>query len=469
MKKIGLILNGKTAESFLDKILHQYHSANYYTILTQDSNLIPQTSPENFKFYCADPTSLYKLQKAFHGEFDQLFLIHPHFEERKEIYQLLRTLFPKIPIQLNTEISLGVEDEFLEEIFSPIVMSNKLLAFLPNTPTTIQDFGLGKGEVIEILVPSGSVYCHRQLGSISQKEWRIVGIYRKNELLLSSYSLSIQPNDKLLAIGDPVILGNIYRQITNSLGQFPIPFGKDLFLYVDEELMDENEILRDLDEALFLHKKLNANQLHITLLHPKSFELITHLKNIQDEKIRCLIDYNNRDLKEIIEFDKAKRIGLAILHYKLFDEYRSTLYESSVPLFKTAQTSIQECVSSFVFLGEHEIENIASVALDITSQLGFEFEVYDYDVDGNFHTQSFENFKNLSQVFNLHLKHTQSSTKNPIFYLQELQTPSLQLLPFVESITFSSLTKIASTDCTRLSADLQKFPQIYIPIPHENA
>ena len=94
MKKIGLILNGKTAESFLEKILHQYHSANYYTIITQDPMLIPQTSPDNFKFFHADPTSSYKLQKAFAGEFDQFFLIHPCFEERKEIYELLRSLVP---------------------------------------------------------------------------------------------------------------------------------------------------------------------------------------------------------------------------------------------------------------------------------------------------------------------------------------------------------------------------------------
>ena len=468
MKKIGLILEGKTAQNFLEKILHQYHSSNYYTILTPDQCLIPQTYPDNFKFFHSDPTSLFKLQRTFGNDFDQFFLILSNPEERKESYTLLRSIFRKTPIVLNSTQSFGVEDEFLEEISTPSVISSKLLTFLPNAPATIQDFGLGKGEIAEILVPSGSVYCHRQIGSIAQKDWKIVGIYRKNELLLSSYSLSIQPNDKLLAIGDPVILGNIYRQITNSLGQFPIPFGKDLFLYLDEDMMSENEILRDLDEALFLHKKLNSNQLHITLLHPKNFELITHLKSIQDEKVHCIIDYDNRSFKEIIEFNKAKRIGLAILHHRLFDHYREELYELSSPIFKTTETSIQKCLDSLVFLGEQEVNNIASVALDITSQLGLGFEVYDYDVDGNFHTQCFEDFKSISQVFNLPLKHIQSSNKNPILYLQELKRPTLQLLPFTHSITYSSLTKLASTDISRLSADLHKFPQIYIPIPHEN-
>ncbi|WP_305862974.1 potassium transporter TrkA [Helicobacter cholecystus] len=468
MKKIGLILEGKTAKNFLDKILEQYHSSNYYTILTQDQNLIPQTYPDNFKFFYADPTSLFKLQKTFNGEFDQFFLILCDVDERKEVYTLLRSLFAKVPIVLNSAKALKVEDEFLEQISIPSIISSKLLTFLPNAPSTIWDFGLGKGEIAEILVPSGSAYCHRQVGSIAQKDWKIAGIYRKNELLLSSYSLSIQPNDKLLAIGDPVILGNIYRQITNSLGQFPLPFGKDIFLYLDEDIMSENEILRDLDEALFLHQKLNSNQLYITLLHPKSFELIAHLKSIQDQKVHCIIEYNNKDLGEVIELDKAKRIGLIILHHRLFNEHRAQLYELSSPVFKTTQISIQECLDSLVFLGEHEIENIASVALDITSQLELGFEMYDYDVDGNYHTPCFEVFKSICAVFGAPFKYTQSNHKNPIFYLQSLKRPALQFLPFSHTLTHSLFTKLTSTDTTCLSADLNKFPQIYIPIPHEN-
>lgn len=469
MKKIALILDGKTAQDFLTQLLEQYHSSHYYTIITQEKELIPPTYPDNFSFFCFDPTSSSKLYQALRGEFDQFFLIHQNSQERKEIYSLLRASFPKTPIVLSTKESLGVEDDFLQEISIPLVISNKLINYLPNSPTTLQDFGLGEGEIMEILVPSGSVYCYRQLGSISQKEWRIVGIYRHNQLLLSSYSLTIQPNDRLLAIGNPKILGNIYRQITSSLGQFPIPFGKDLFLYLDEEILDENEILKDLDDALLLHQRLNSNQLHITLSNPTNFELLSHLKSIQSSNIHLYIDYQKRSFEEILKTDKAKRIGLAILNHKLFSIYKKPLFELFAPIYKTAQTPLSECKNTLTLLGEDKVENIASVSLDISSQLKLNFEMYDFDVDGNYHNESFENFKTLSQVFNKPINLTQSSTKNPILFLQERPAPLLQFIPFSPSIVKSTLSKFASTDLSRYSADLDIYPQILIPLPYENA
>lgn len=468
MKKIGLILNGKTAQNFLSQLLEQYHSANYYIIITQEQALIPPSYPNNFSFDCFDPTSPSKLFKTLKGDFDQFFIIHQNSEERKIVYSLLRQAFPKTLIIMSSKTSLEVEDEFLQEVSIPLTISNKLLNYLPNAPTTIQDFGLGEGEIMEILVPSGSVYCYRQLGSISQKEWRIVGIYRQNQLLLSNYALTIQPNDRLLAIGNPKILGNIYRQITSSLGQFPIPFGKDLFLYLDEEILDENEILKDLDDALLLHQKLNNIHLYITLLNPRSFELLAHLKSIQSTDIHLHIEYQKRTFEEILNSDKAKRIGLAILNHKIFIQNKKALFDLFVPVYKSAQTPLCECKNALTLLGEEKVENIASVTLDISSQLELNFEMYDYDVDGNYHIESFENFKTLSQVFNKPINLTQSSSKNPILFLQERPAPLLQFIPFSPSITKSTLSKLTSTDLARYSADLDLYPQILIPLPYEN-
>ena len=469
MKKIGLILEGKTAQNFLSHLLEQYHSSHYYTIITQESDLIPPSHPNNFSFFCFDPTSNSKLCKTLTGDYHQFFLIYQDIEECKIIYSLLRVLHPQTLIVASVKESLGIDDDLLQEISIPLVMSNKLLGYLPDSPMTLHDFGLGEGEVIEILVPSGSVYCYRQLGSIAQKDWRIVGIYRHNQLLLSTYSLTIQPNDRLLAIGNPKILGNVYRQITSSLGQFPIPFGKDLFLYLDEEVLSENEILRDLDDALLLHQKLNSNHLYITLLNPTSFELLSHLKSIQAPDIHLYVDYQKRSFEELIALDKPKRIGLAILNHKLFSLNKKPLFDLFVPIFKTAQTPLCECKNAITLLGEEKIENIASVSLDISSQLDLGFEIYDYDVDESYHTESFESYKTLSQVFNKPISLTTSSTKNPIIFLQEQENALLQFIPFSPNIVKYTLGKFASTDLSRYSADMNLYPQILIPLPYENA
>lgn len=467
MKKIGLILKGQTAQNFLNKLLSQYHSSNFYTIITPDKKLIPQTHPDSFVFHHFDPTSAYKLKKTLSSHLDAIFLIHKSHQDTEVIYKILHDAFPKIPIILHSKRPISqnpLQDPLLEEVSISSVVANKLLSYLPDIPTPIQDIGLGKGEIMEIPVPSGSVYCYRTLGSISQKEWRIAGIYRNEELLLSSYSLSIRPNDRLLAIGNPKILGNIYRQITNALGQFPIPFGKDLFLYLDEDLLSENEILHDLNEALFLHKHLNSSQLIITILNPKRFELLEHIKSIQDKEINVYLNYIPQTLPQIFNAHHQKRIGLAILNHKLFQtpEVKKTLFELSIPVFKTAQISIQKCSNSLVLLENDK--DIASVTFDIASQLDLKIEIYDFEVDGQYHHECFENYKNLSKIFAKPIRHTQSNTKNPIIYALEIQKPTLQFIPFDFSVANTTLLNVTSTKLSYHSAQLSRHPQILIPI-----
>lgn len=464
MKKIGLILKGQTAQNFLNKLLSQYHSSNFYTIITPEKKLIPQTHPDNFVFHHFDPTSAYKLKKALSSHLDSIFLIHKSYQDTKVIYKILHDSFPKIPIILHSKHPICPQDPLLEEVSISSVVANKLLSYLSNIPTPIQDIGLGKGEIMEIPVPSGSVYCYRTLGSISQKEWRIVGIYRNEELLLSSYSLSIRPNDRLLTIGNPKILGNVYRQITNALGQFPIPFGKDLYLYLDEDLLSENEILHDLNEALFLHKHLNSSQLIITILNPKRFELLEHIKSIQNKEINVYLSYASQTLPQIFNIHHQKRIGLAILNHKLFQypNIKKTLFELSIPVFKTTQISLQECSHSLILL-ENE-KDIASVTFDIASQLNLKIEIYDFEVDGRYHNECFENYKNLSKIFAKPIRHIQSNTKNPIVYVLELQKPILQFIPFDASVANTALLSIASTKLSHHSALLSRHPQILIPI-----
>lgn len=464
MKQIALILEGKCAQFFLEKLLLSFHSSNFYTVITPNPDLIPSSHPDNFSFHCFDPSSKPKLQRTLTFDLDLIFLVFEDFQECQMSYSTIRDLFPLAHIIFHSTQSLEAQDSLLEEISSPLLASNKLLTYLPNIPAPIQDLGLGKGEVMEIPVPSGSVYCYRTLGSISQKEWKIVGVYRGEELLLGTYSLSLQPNDRLLAIGNPSILQNVYRQITSSLGQFPIPFGKDLFLYLDEDLQNENEILQNISEALFLHKQLNCNQLIITLLNPKRFDLINHIKSIQDEQVNVYVDYSAQKLTEILQNHHKKRIGLAIMHYKFFQslDIRKTLFELSIPTFKTSQISIQDCHSSLSFLEKDQ--TIASIALDIASQLQLDFEIYDFDVDGHFHTESFETYKNLSQIFNKPIHLIKSNTKNPIIYLLELEKPILQFLPLDLASISKTISGAVSTQLTFHALKLNKYPQILIPI-----
>lgn len=471
MRQIGLILEGETAKIFLDSLLQDYYSSNFFTILTQDSNLIPETYPDTFSFACCDPTSKTRLQQTFTQNIDQFFIITTNTQEKQEICQNLRDIFPKIPFFTDSTYSLNLNDSLLHELSIPTIMAHKLITHLPNTPTILQDFGLNKGEIIEVSVPPGSVYCYRQVSSITQKNWKIVGVYRNQELLLNPSSIVIRPNDKLLAIGNPQMLGHIHKQITSSLGQFPIPFGKDIFLFLDERILDENEILQDLDEALFLHKQLNTQQLNIILLNPANTEVLNHLKSLQAPDIDVHIEYMEQKLLPILQRYAQKKIGLAILNHKLFHlpKIKKALLEFEIPTYKTAVFSISECKQGLVFLEDDKIENIASVIFDITSQLNLDFYIYDFDADGNYHLDCLESFQNLSTIFNNPIHLTQNNTQNPINYLSNIQAPTLNFIPLSISSATSSVFKLASTDLSYFLANTNLHPQILIPIPYNES
>lgn len=470
MKQIGLILEGESAKIFLNMLLQDYHSSNFFTILTQDQSLIPQNHPNTFNFFCYDPTSQSKLQKVFSHNIDQFFIITPHNQEKQVIYQYLKKLFPNAPIVIDSNYSLSIQDALLHEVSIPTITANKLLTYLPNIPVILQDFGLNQGEIIEISVPPGSVYCYRQVGSITQKNWKIVGIYRNQELILSNHSLIIQPNDRLLAIGNPQMLGHIHNQITSSLGQFPVPFGRDIFLFIDERILSENEILKDIEDALFLHKKLNTKRLNIIFLNPKSTELLRHIQSLQDRNVHIFVEFLEKKLQVTVQNYAQKKIGLAILNQQLFHipEVKKTLLKLEIPTCKTTDILISQCKQGLVFFGEEQVENIASVSLDIASQLNLNFQVYDFDVDGNFHLECLKSFQNISNIFGKSIQLTQNNTQNPIHYFSNLQTPTLNFSPFSQSAATSNVFKLASTDLSYFLANTTTHPQILIPIPPQD-
>ncbi|ANV97403.1 hypothetical protein BBW65_00585 [Helicobacter enhydrae] len=465
MNSVILVLLGESARLFLSKLIEKYYSANIYHTICP-ANLIPDTHPNSFVFHSFDPTSLYKITKNLPAEANQIFILHDNDEELEAIIQNLKTLYPQTPMICNASIELQHFDNLLQ-ISTHEILSDHLASLLINTPQTPQNFGLGQGEIIEILVPPGSLYCYRSISSISQKDWKIVGIYRGNEFLLSRFSTTIQPNDRLLAVGDWRILNHIYKQITNSLGQFPIPFGKDLFLYLDESLCDENEILKDIEDALFLHRKLNNQTLYIALLNPRTFSLIEHLKKLDDPTIQVFIHYNTQQFPQVIQADTQKKIGLAILNPKLFNFNKKLLFDLAIPIFKIGSYPLEQCTQSVVLL-EEQSHNIASAVLDISSQLSLDLHLFDFDCDEKYHTQEKEEFDTLSKVFNKKINYTRSSLKNPILLLKEEFQSCLQFLPFSPNVKQNARFAFVNTDLSLHSSLSHIQPQIILPSSYEN-
>lgn len=499
MKHILLILDGDIALHFLNKLLSDYYSNNQYIVICKDSTFLPEDIPSTFNFFICDYTSFFRLNKLVRGDISDAFIVLQDKIERDEVYKYLRARFKnlriitnvKYPSDLSVDVSLDSKLALVNELNA---LSSRLLARMPNVPIIPRGFGLEQGEVMEVGIPSGSIFAHRQIGTIRQNDWRIIGIYRNNEFKLANYQLVIWPGDSLLIAGDPVILKSIYNQIKSDIGQFPLPFGRDIHIYIDMNLQDKKSIFKCLKEAIFLHRCLKSVNLAIKILRPNNFEIIKQICLIARDSIEVKIDYDNHDFEEAIKIDSGKKMGFIIVGKEIFKirRYRKALFVVQTPVYKIGRNSIlprelddlsiKELLdyknlnkvqrdialdideSLIVVGGFQNTSNISSVIFDISRQLGLDVCVYDFESDGLFDNSIDEEYHNLSRIFDRKVKIDRNSSYNPILYLKNIDKPVMHFIPFEKCITKSRALVFLKTKFEDLSFMLNGNPQIFIPM-----
>ncbi len=127
-----------------------------------------------------EPTSYLKLKNIISTiEFAKVFIVMTSREESIYSYKNIKLLLPKIRIVIvSLWEKLPIDDEYTKIIHVEELIASTLYEELPNVPVVAKNIGLGKGEIMEVLISFGSPYAYRHVGSLTNKMWRIVAIYR---------------------------------------------------------------------------------------------------------------------------------------------------------------------------------------------------------------------------------------------------------------------------------------------------
>ncbi|MCD6433584.1 MAG: potassium transporter TrkA, partial [Sulfurimonas sp.] len=277
MKKILIISDGDAGEHFIQRILETYTSENIYYVVQTKAKEYLDVNPARFKFYEFDSTSLYKLANLLKMEFVQVFIAKDDVVDVEVTIKNIRAIKKQLRIIVLNQWNLKNEDANVVLINANEILASRLLDYLPNVPVIAQNVGIGEGEIMEVLVPFGSSFVYRHIGVIEQKNWRIVAIYRNRKLIMPSRRRMIQPNDLLILIGDPGVLKSVYRAIKRELGQFPEPFGSNLYLYIDMNIVNHSTIEELVRRAVFAHKKFKYD-LVIKIVNPSNLSIIRYIK-----------------------------------------------------------------------------------------------------------------------------------------------------------------------------------------------
>ena len=466
MKKILIISDGDVGSHFIQRVSETYSSENLYYIVEIKARKYKDINPSRFKFYEFDPTSLYKLSNLLKMDFLQVVIAMDNVIDVENTLKNIRVMNKQLRVIVLNKWDLENEDPNVVFINSNEILSSRLLDYLPNVPVIAQNVGIGEGEIMEVMVPFGSSFVYRHIGVIEQKNWRIVAIYRNRKLVMPSRRRMIQPNDLLLLVGEPAVLKSVYRAIKRELGQFPEPFGSNLYLYIDMNLVNHHTIEEFVKRAIFVHEKFN-HDLIIKIVNPCNIEILQRLKLLRENDIIVDIEYNSSNLKErFFEDIKLYHVGLVIVSRDMFYSrtMRSTLYESHVPVLKIADRSFAKLKDAAIILSDNrDLEKISSNIFDISEQMGFNIELYNYlNEHQEDKEQVIEHYYNLSTIFSKSIKVFKES-ENPIRTLKAKEN-FIQILPFTHKLTARRILSLFSTDNELLYHKLDDYHQIFIPV-----
>lgn len=169
MKNILILADGIVAKHFLERVVQNYVADNNYLVVYYDDKIVPKNRTENFRFYKFDPTSFVKLFQLFDEKISQVMIIMGNKIDTVASYENIRRIDNNISIIVYDKWDLDIDDQNLILLNANEILSNRLVDYLPNVPIIAQNVGLGLGEIMEVLVPFGSSYVYRHIGSIEQK------------------------------------------------------------------------------------------------------------------------------------------------------------------------------------------------------------------------------------------------------------------------------------------------------------
>lgn len=461
-----ILTDGNTGKHFIERVADTYTSENIYYVVSMDKLDIPKAKASQFKFYQFDPTSLHKLSNLLKMDFIQVVIALKNSLDVDLSIKNIRTVKHQLRIILLDRWGMEFDDQNIVVVNTNDLISSRLLDYLPNVPVIAQNVGLGEGEIMEILVPFGSSFVYRHIDALEQNNWKIVAIYRNQRLILASPKRMIQPNDLLLLVGEPSVLKTVYRAIKRELGQFPAPYGKNLYLYIDMAIEDEKTLLKVVKRAKYIHKNL-GDKLYIRVINASNIDTLGKIKSNADDRVIVDINYTRRDTNTIILNDiKKMNVGLVMLSSSLFAiaQLRQTLYVSKIPVLKLAQKPFSKLKESVVILTDNkDLEKISTTVFDISAQLSFNLELFEFTQEKNEQKgRIVDHYENLSVIFSKSIK-VISEEANPIRFLRQKDN-FLHCLPFTEKILERPLYSLFSTDSEELYHRLGEYHQLFIPI-----
>ncbi len=470
MKNILILADGSIAKHFIEWLSRKRVTENKYTVVSYTPGTLPEKMGAHIAHFEVDPTSFAKMKHIMSEvRYSEIFIVMENIDDARYSLKNIRLLDETVRVTfLNQwdDDEIAREEENVSIIDRDEILAAHLYDHLPNVPVIAQNVGLGRGEIMEILVPFGSTYAFRHVGSILQRKWKIAAIYRNEKQIIPTNATMIRPNDTLLVLGKPIVLDGIYKTINKRIGLFPEPFGKDLYLILDFRYDQENALIY-IKECIYLLEKLEDKSLVIRIIYPNNFALIEELKSYESNNLSVFVCYDEKDIKSLVEFDIQEHdIGLVLNSITTFEaeNLKHILYDLKKIVYLFGDKLLYNVQKCIILMDENEkMESISSTAFDISESLNLELTLADFDPEGEFDSKKIiiEHYETLSHIFNMEINIDQKIA-NPIRELSMMED-ILQIAPFEKELRQDNILNFVSTRVQDFLLTTKRHPKLLVP------
>lgn len=163
-----------------------------------------------------------------------------------EVCRIVREVF-KLNIPVILLIYKDVDEKSFEKFNVTLVKPLELgirtiLKKLEKNAAHAVNVGLGIGELIEVTIMAKSHLVDRKLKRLRPLRWHISALYRDGKLILPSGECSMKVGDRVILVGDPLVLKDVTTCLVRGLPRFPLQYGTYIVFPYHEDFklnMDE--------------------------------------------------------------------------------------------------------------------------------------------------------------------------------------------------------------------------------------
>jgi Trk K+ transport system NAD-binding subunit/nucleotide-binding universal stress UspA family protein len=190
---------------------------------------------ERTKVIIGDATSRLVLERARVDESEAVLITSTTEKINLEVARVLKDHFtPRrvISVAITDEgaaelVRLGVE---VMNIFT--ASANDMRNLIEHRVKTAHGIGIGRNEILEVEVHPNSRLRNRPIGSIAPIRWNMGIIYRDGNIVIPRPETVLKEGDKVVVLGDPVVLKTVAEMLGTEFQRFPLEFGTEMILYL---------------------------------------------------------------------------------------------------------------------------------------------------------------------------------------------------------------------------------------------